>query len=601
MQRRKKVERYEMNLTNFLKQTDALTAQYSTEQLITFIHEIGRVFPEHRREDFLEMLKSVGNKAEKASNKNKEKDIDFDEIYRRVRDNLKSIDSQEIAITGILNEEYDDWYDDIGGEFYYEDNDGISDMLEEACDFVHTCMDWERYKEGFEVGNQMLEMEILCDNEYDGEEFSLGDMVHHELLNRGLKQVVLDIAYCAYQAVLPEKRPEALYGVIVKSEEDAITLEAIMQYGDEELPALEEFLPCWIAYLGDKTGHDADRLIGEAVGLLNDVSLEIRYADKYAANHPGIYWNILDNTKKLTANDMVSIGINAMKAIPKKYVMRSRIALKTAEYAVVAGRERSLLEKCYFAAYESDTSALNYLRVLLNDRENEKKREELQKIFMKSSKRKDRGSFDMYERRYSCSEREENSPDSNMVLLLRFLDGQFADVLDKGLNESGALGWTGTFMKQGIAMYLLYVHEGEWNGKGIAAMTEIVKRAMRFSAETYRQGTYGLEEIGEDELFCQLFLKWKSMVQMESDIRDRVVKRITELLEKRTAGIMDANRRNYYGECAAYIAALGEVRESMGEMGAKQNLMESYKDKYSRRSAFRAEMRNYGWNDAKRK
>ncbi len=29
-----------MNLTNFLKQTDALTAQCSTEQLMTFIHEI---------------------------------------------------------------------------------------------------------------------------------------------------------------------------------------------------------------------------------------------------------------------------------------------------------------------------------------------------------------------------------------------------------------------------------------------------------------------------------------------------------------------------------------------------------------------------------
>ena len=43
-----------MNLTNFLKQTDALTAQCSTEQLIAFIHEIGRGFPEHRREDFLE-------------------------------------------------------------------------------------------------------------------------------------------------------------------------------------------------------------------------------------------------------------------------------------------------------------------------------------------------------------------------------------------------------------------------------------------------------------------------------------------------------------------------------------------------------------------
>ena len=60
-----------MNLTNFLKQTDALTAQYSAEQLVAFIHEIGRIFPEHRREEFLEMLKSVGNKAGKASDKNK--------------------------------------------------------------------------------------------------------------------------------------------------------------------------------------------------------------------------------------------------------------------------------------------------------------------------------------------------------------------------------------------------------------------------------------------------------------------------------------------------------------------------------------------------
>ncbi len=590
-----------MNLTNFLKQTDALVAQYSTEQLIAFIHEIGRVFPEHRREDFLEMLRSVGNKEEKASKKNTEKDIDFDEMYRYVRKNLKSIDSQEITITGILNEEYDDWYDDSGEEFYYEDNNGISDMLAEACDFVHICMDRERYKEGFEVGNQMLEMEILCDNEYGDEEFSLGDMVHHELLYCNLKQVILDTVYCAYHAVPPIKRPEALYGIIVNAKEDAVTLEAIMQHGDEELPALEEFLSCWITYLGDKTGHDADRLILEAAGLLNDIPLEIQYAEKYAAVHPRLYLNILENGKYATANDMVSIGIQAMKAIPKKYIMRSRVALKTAEYVIAANGETSLLGKCYYAAYESDTSALNYLRELLNDCENEKKKEELQKVFMKLPVHKSNGYFGMYESSGSCSEREENRPDGNMVLLLRFLDGQFADVLDQGLNQSQALGWTGTFMKQGIALYLLYLYEGQWHGKGMAAMAEIVKSAMKFSSEEYRKGVCGSEETGENELFCQLFLKWKSMAQMESDMRERAVKRITALLEKRTAGIMDANRRNYYGECAAYIAALGEVRESWGELGAKQKLMTSYKDKYTRRSAFREEMRNYGWIDTKRK
>ena len=266
-----------MNLTNFLKRTDALTAQYSTEQLVAFIHDIGRTLPEHCREDFLERLKSVGNKAEKAPNMNEAKDIDFDEIYSHIRDNLKYIDSQEIAITGILNYEYNDWDDDSDEEFYYEDNSGISEMLEEACDFVHTCMDIERYEEGFKVGNQMLVMEILCDNEYGGEELSLGDMVYHELLSCNLKKVILDTAYCAYHAVLPARRPETLYEVIVNAKKDEITLEAIMQHGDEELPDFEDFLPLWITYLGGKTGNDADRLILEAVGLLNDMSLEIRY------------------------------------------------------------------------------------------------------------------------------------------------------------------------------------------------------------------------------------------------------------------------------------------------------------------------------------
>lgn len=593
-----------MNLTNFLKQTDTLTSQYSTDQLTAFIHDIGRVCPEHRREDFLEMLKSAGGEAEKEADK---EEVDFDEMYSRIRDNLKSIDSQEITLTGILNEEYDDWYDDSGEEFYYEDKSGISDMLEEACDFVHICMDTERYKEGFAVGRQMFEMEIFCDNEYGDEELSLGDMVYHELLHCDLKRVILDTAYLAYYAVPSDKRPEALYGVIVNAKEDTVTLEAIMQHGDEELPGFEEFLPSWVTYLGDKTGHDADRLILEAVDLLNDISLEVQYAKKYAGVHPGLYLNILENGKSVTANDMVSIGIEAMKTIPKKYVIRSKVALKTAEYIIAADGELSLLEKCYFAAYESNTSAQNYLRALLNGYGNGKKREELQKLFRAFPKDKSDGYYTLYEGnhfRYGSGtyfEREVNNPDKNVLLVLRFLDGQFAEVLDKGLNKTEALGWTGTFMKQGIALYLLYLYEGQWTGKGITAMTGMAKSAMKFSAEEYRKGTCGPEETEENDLFYQLFLQWKSMVQMSSDIRNRAIKRITALLEKRTAGIMDANRRNYYGECAAYIAALGEVRESMGEMGAKQKLMTSYKDAYPLRRAFREEMRRYGWNDIKRK
>lgn len=469
-----------MNLTSFLKQTDTLTAKYSTEQLIAFIHDIARTIPENCREDFLERLRMAGGDVQTLSYENAVKDLDFDGMYKYIKNNLNRIDSQELMLTGILNEEYNDWYDYYDDGFYYEDNDGISDMLAKACDFVHTCMDIERYLEGFEIGKQMFSMKILCDSEYCDEEFSIGDMVQHELLQCDLKQVILDTAYCAYHAAVSlEKRPEVLYGVIKDAGKDEITLEAIMQHG-EELPNFEDFLPNWIEYLGNIAEKVADNLIWEAIALLNDRTLAVQYAEKFVALHPQLYLNILKNREYATANDMISIGIKAMKDIPKKYIMRSKVALETAEYVIAANGEQSLLEECYFAAYESDTTALSYLRAMLNGYDSEEKRKELRKVFMKFHADVDNRSFIThnynYSYEYSHFEPEENKPDSFMVLVLRFLDGQFEYVLDKGLNQSKALGWTGTFMKQGIALYLLYLHEGSRSGRGIAAMADMVKK-----------------------------------------------------------------------------------------------------------------------------
>lgn len=588
-----------MNLTNFLKQTDTLTAQYSADQLRSFIRDIGRRMPEYDREDFLKRLKAVGEKTEKESTKDEGNHPEFQEMYQSVRNNLKRIDSQEISVSGEWVGGYNDWEDDE--EFYCQDEYGISDMLAEACDFVHQCMDMERYQEGYKVGDQLFSMEILCTNDECGdEEFSLGDMVHHELLDCDLKKVCLDTAYCAYCAMPLSKRAEALYGVIVNAHESEVTLEAVMRHGDEELSDFQDFLPLWITNLGTKTGKEADRFILEAVGLLNDVSAAEGYAKKYVVAHPGLYLSILENGKYAGADYMAAVGMRAVKIIPKRYKIRSRVALKTAEYIMEANETPALSEACYFAAYESDTCALNYLRTLLNGYGTVEKREELQKILVPLYENERTVSYDVYGMDYVYPEREENRPDGNMILLLRFLDGQFEHVLVKGLNTSGALGWSGTFMKQGIALFLLYLYEGEWTGKGIAAMAGQVKFAMRFSEEEYKKGTCERNATNEDDLFYNLFLKWKSMMQMDADIRLRAVKKIEGLLEKRTEGIMNANRRNYYGECAAYIAALGEVRESLGQSGAKQELMTIYKDKYSRRSAFRAELREYGWIDWRR-
>lgn len=103
-------------------------------------------------------MKAAGEERKEHSKKKETEDVAFKKSYRRVKNNLKRIDSQEIAVGSILNEEYDDWYNSSCDEFLYEDREGISDMLSEACDFIHTSMDREHDKEGMDIGRQLFRL-----------------------------------------------------------------------------------------------------------------------------------------------------------------------------------------------------------------------------------------------------------------------------------------------------------------------------------------------------------------------------------------------------------------------------------------------------------
>lgn len=116
-----------------------------------------------------------------------------------------------------------------------------------------------------------------------------------------------------------------------------------MQHGDEDLPDFPEFLTRWITYLGAIKSGDADLLILEAIGLLNDFSAAVRYAEEYAVSHPGLYLNILENETCTDADKMAAVGMEALNRIPKNYIMRSRVALKTAEYVMMYFQNGDLL------------------------------------------------------------------------------------------------------------------------------------------------------------------------------------------------------------------------------------------------------------------
>ena len=81
---------------------------------------------------------------------------------------------------------------------------------------------------------------------------------------------------------------------------------------------------------------------------------------------------------------------------------------------------------------------------------------------------------------------------------------------------------------------------------------------------------------------------------------EAILERLEKWTQMRVEGIMEKSHRNYYGECAAFAAALGEVRESRGELWAKAKVMEEYRSQYSRRTAFHQELRAYGMADTRK-
>lgn len=241
----------------------------------------------------------------------------------------------------------------------------------------------------------------------------------------------------AYQIHPFKERPEALYAIIETAKRRDITLEMVMKAG-EELGEMEEFLRLWVAYLGPRTSASAQRLLKEAVELLNDPAQLLENARTFHEQHPALYEQYLsENPGKLEAAELFAIGQEALEVIGTNYVIRSRIALQLSQMALQMGNGAE--EQCWLEAFRSDTRVVNYLA-------------------------------------------------------------------------------------------------------------------------------------------------WIEM-----------------LIERRVRGIMEANRRKHYGECAGFIAALGEVRESRGELCGKQNVMMEYKAMYSRRSAFHGELAAYGMKDSRKR
>nr|WP_305131688.1 hypothetical protein [uncultured Acetatifactor sp.] len=538
---------------------------------------------------------------------------DFEQKRSFLRTRLERMESGELCLEGSLNPEYDDWYSSAEEEFLYSDPEGILDIIEEACRFVHQCVDCEEYQAACELTGILIGLDIMVGGEYQeytDEPININDLKSYHLGNVDYRTLVIDAARAAYCASALSERADELYITLMNSGRRDITLEMILQ-GGRELPEIDAFLPLWIEHLGRMTGSSAGKLLQEALELADDGEQLLANARKYCGEHPELYEQYLTaNQGKTDADSLLAVGTEALEAIEKKYLVRSRIALLTSRTALEQDRPE-LAETCWLEAFRSDTRVVNYLRLLMECRDFSNVREAAAQIYRETCSQLRKDSYFLP----VAGGGRENQVNPTQAYLLAFLGGEFDYVRERAMNATNSLGWSASFMKCGLAAFLLLLTEdgslpqdaAQQGGElktmkpGAREMLRRIVAAVGFDKSEYEKGTLRLIEESNEGWFLTCWNHWKRTVPLSREQREALLGWAEGLVTKRVQGIMEGNHRNYYGECAAYIAALGEAREAGGEPNGKQATMAKYMEAYNRRSAFRQEMRGYGMQDTRKK
>ncbi len=564
-----------MNYPTFLKKVDSASALCDSDSLRAFVHEIARTLPEEHRDRFLSVLGNYRTSTRKQNAQSGKKSESLEGEMDTVLENLEEIQNGERCIEGEYNEDWDDWDGDWEDQFRYSDPDDVLDDIDEAVSMLSKSIDREEYEKGAALALKLSQLDVTVSGDSDESSMDITDLISHDLLKTDGETLLRECVYLAYMGSSGKKRAEAMVTIMENLNDYSITLENFLALSKDEID-VPSFLPSWISALASRPSSSVDKLLVEALHMLDDSSLIIETASRYAQTHPALYLSIMrQGLENASPSLMLETGLRAVKEVPGRTETRSEICLRTADYAIMADK-REAVTGCWIEAFRSKADVMNYLRLRLLLDDWDRYSAKIRTVYIS----------------YFSLERGWNDKPTALVM---FFDMRFDEVMDKYMTVEEGLGWTSTFMKEGIALFLMLLSKGA-QGMEMEDMRNLAFNAVEFRVSDYFLGT-GQKPHGTDkEIFLDCFEKWKKCVTPDDSRCDEWIQKIEKWVRMRTDAVMAGSKRNYYGECASFIAALGEVEESRGRRDGKQILMQAYRDLYSRRTAFHSELRRCGMN-----
>ncbi|MDO4339998.1 MAG: hypothetical protein Q4C91_18230 [Eubacteriales bacterium] len=514
-----------------------------------------------------------------------------DEKMELLREWMRQIDEGELYLDVDEYEEYSDSYWDRDWITDYYDNQGIGDKIEFMIQFARDCVDDRKYQEANELYEWLWEMSVSTDPEYGGDSVELELLSENKIIHTDLEQLALLALYADYQVQEPENRAEDIYLYFSIYTFRKLHIQDMFNAGREELDGTEQFWEDWIALLQTETGETESRLLQEAVLYREGIDGLVKTADENCDVHPSLYLSAMQEyNKKHEYLQIERIGDRAIEKIDSRLKIRSGIALMAAYAASCLGHTENQMRFCW-ECFRSDSTVRNFLRLFGTEEMAEKYGLKGREVLRSIEKRNpveytSAGNLEL----------ERNLVGDYEYDTLSFYMGDFQKVKAVSKNPQGSLGWSGSFIRYGIRLILLYLYENPLPSKAAASIAEYV--GFSDGNDLSLQMDFEREIVEESRrlkisTFWNYFQRWKKYFQMSEEEKNNYFIWAEKIVYSRADAIVSGQHRRHYGEVAELLAMAAEIKEEMGEVGAKQMVFREYKKKFPRHSSFQAEMRSY--------
>ena len=511
-----------------------------------------------------------------------------EEKMRQIEYWKQQIEEGELYLDTEEYEDYSDNYWDRDWITEYYDNQGIGEKIMYAIRFAKDCVDDGWYQEANSIYEWLWELCVSTDIEY-GDPVDLEILEDNKIINTDMRQLALLTLYADYQALEAEKRAEDIYLYFSNYAFRNLSIEEMLYVGRDNLPDTERFWKDWIALLKTKSGDMEGRLLREAILYCEGIEGLVNMADENAETHPSLYLAAMSEYDKDHAYAQIEeIGERALEKIDIKLKIRGETALKAAYASSFLQHEEKMMRFCW-ECFRSDSTDKNFLRLFGMEKmalQYGMRGKEVLGLRTGNSEQSFGGNAEL----------RQNLIEDYEYYTLCFYTGDFETVKSVSRNPKGSLGWSSSFIRYGIRLFLLYLYEKPLPSKAAASIANYVG----FSESDNSGYAMHFENIIMEEshkrkvsIFWNYFQRWKQYFDIEQTEKMKYLAWAEKIVYSRADAIVDKQRRNHYAEVAVLLAMVAEIKENMGEQGFRNKVFAEYKRKFPRHSAFQSEMRNY--------